>query len=395
MRLDISWRDLLRGLMFCLTKWKRHPTSARIEAEWAPDGDGMVCLSVRSGLDLILTSLQLPPGSEVLYSAINIPHMTQIAREHGLTPVPVDLCGPDLQVDPESLSHAVSKQSRVLVVAHLFGATVDLSSLIEATHKLGLFVVEDCAQSWSGPTDRGHPNADASLFSFGPLKTATAMGGALVRVSDRQLMNRMRVLQSSWKIQSQNRYGMRLAMGLLQSIIATHRLFGAFVWLGRIRGQSIDELLDRWTRVFPQSDLMNRIRQQPCAALLRLLEHRLRTYDRSRIEQRAANARTILADSPFPSRNTFWVCPVHSDEASELISLLRAAGIDSVHKGRLSVLEPPADRSELTCVSAHELLERTVFVPCYPELPGPVVADIASVIASHRMPVDNVASRPE
>ena len=115
----------------------------------------LACLSVRSGLDLLLAALELPAGAEVLYSAITIPDMAQVSREHGLVPVPVDLVGSDLRVDVDSLRRAISPRSRVLVVAHLFGARPDLTEVLAVARDADLFVVEDCAQAWCGPAYRG------------------------------------------------------------------------------------------------------------------------------------------------------------------------------------------------------------------------------------------------
>ena len=81
----------------------------------------------------------------------------------------------------------------MILVAHLFGSRVDLAPLARP----GVLLVEDCAQSFRGPGARGDPPADVSLFSFGSIKTATALGGALVRVEDAALRARMRELNDA------------------------------------------------------------------------------------------------------------------------------------------------------------------------------------------------------
>lgn len=67
-----------------------------------------LCL-YRTGFDLLLQSLRLPKGSEVLCSAITIPDMLYVIRSHGLVPVPVDLDPKTLAVDMEQLRLAVSE----------------------------------------------------------------------------------------------------------------------------------------------------------------------------------------------------------------------------------------------------------------------------------------------
>jgi len=40
-------------------------------------------------------------------------------------------------------------------------------------------LVEDCAQAFAGTQYYGYPQADVSLFSFGAIKSCTALGGAV------------------------------------------------------------------------------------------------------------------------------------------------------------------------------------------------------------------------
>lgn len=42
------------------------------------------CLSVRTGLDLFLKVVSFPAGSEVIVSAINIPDMVTVVKDHQL-----------------------------------------------------------------------------------------------------------------------------------------------------------------------------------------------------------------------------------------------------------------------------------------------------------------------
>ncbi len=50
-----------------------------------------------------------------------------IAKHHGLVPVPLDLDTATMTPRTELLQHAFSPKTRVLVVAHIFGARLDMS----------------------------------------------------------------------------------------------------------------------------------------------------------------------------------------------------------------------------------------------------------------------------
>ncbi|MFT5462237.1 MAG: perosamine synthetase, partial [Planctomycetota bacterium] len=258
-RLDIGWGDLLRGLLGSLFARDAAAAAESLEAHWAKDGDGLACLSVRSALDLLFTSLDLPEGSEVLYSAVTIPDMVQVAREHGLVPVPVDLAGSDLHVDLEALRRAITPQSRVLVVAHLFGALPDLTEVLGVAKGAGIFVVEDCAQAWCGPTYRGDLRADASLMSFGAIKTATTLGGSLARVADPAILARMREIQGTQPKESRRAYAGRVLESGLQLIMSMLPVFSTMVWFAHRRGKTVDELIDGLTARFPGDGLMQQL----------------------------------------------------------------------------------------------------------------------------------------
>src|SRR5262245_21211475 len=95
-RIDIGWRDLLAAAGYALFPGSRASAQQSAERAWpgqaGPGGDDVnACLSVRSGLDLMLGQLALPAGSEVLVSAVTIEDMVSILRHHGLVAVPIDV----------------------------------------------------------------------------------------------------------------------------------------------------------------------------------------------------------------------------------------------------------------------------------------------------------------
>jgi perosamine synthetase len=186
-RLDISTGDLLYGLMSCV--WADRRSLLQDASVASRLGDrGLVCLSVRTGLDLLLEALALPAEDEVIVSAITHPDILRIIESHGLVVVPADLDTETLAPRRESLEAALSNRSRLLLVAHLFGGHVDLAYPANFARDNGLLLVEDCAQSFRGPEGMGQSEADVSMYSFGQIKTSTALGGAILRVEDPSLL---------------------------------------------------------------------------------------------------------------------------------------------------------------------------------------------------------------
>ena len=56
-RLDIGFRDLAFGMLHSVVPASRAALQRRLEADWSRWGDCLACLSVRTGLDLLLAAL--------------------------------------------------------------------------------------------------------------------------------------------------------------------------------------------------------------------------------------------------------------------------------------------------------------------------------------------------
>jgi len=389
LRLDIGYRDLLFGVLFSLLNRRHTSTPSRLEQYWSQGtDDALACLSVRTCFDLLLSELALPQHSEILFSAVTIADMVHVAEHHGLVPVPVDLTGTDFKIDMKALQRAVTPRSRILVVAHLCGARLQLDPILEFARKHGLFVIEDRAQAWCETADRGHEAADASLFSFGTIKTGSALGGALMRVRDADLLNRLRQRAGSFPLQSQARFAFRCLQSVVLKLFSTRGGFRVLAGLGRLRGLPVGEVLGRLTAGLPGEDLFSQVRQQPCSAVLRLLLRRLKTHDRRRIERRMENAERVIKRLGLDQRqpelsaadHSYWLFPLRADDPRGLIEALRRAGFDSTQRGRLVVVSDGQGRAELSCPEARRLLEETVFLPVYPELPMSEVERMCDVL---------------
>jgi perosamine synthetase len=387
-KLDIGWADLARGAWCGCLPSSRGSAQRKVEEAWSSSGEILACLSVRSGWDLLLSELDWPPGSEIAMSALTIPDMARIAEHHGLTPVPVDIdlntAGPNL----DSLRRSITSSTRAVLVAHLFGAQIPMAPIIAIAREHGLLVIEDCAQAYDGGKYQGHPETGAALFSFGPIKTATAVGGAVLRVRDAELLEKMRRRQEAYPVQARAQFMARLAKYSLLKAISSRPTFAAFVRCASAAGFDCDRLVNGSVRGFPGSAFFERIRQQPSAPLLALLLRRLRRFDRRRLEQRSRLGERLcrlLEHSTFcpgacAANHTHWVFPILASDPAGVIAALREAGFDATQGHSMAVIPAPADRRELTPHCAMEALARIVYLPVYPEMPERELERMAKVV---------------
>lgn len=385
-RLDIGWLDLVAGILACGTARDRIALAARIESRWS----ALPCLSVRSGFDLYLRAVGLPPGSEVLTSAMTIADMPRILQHHGLVPVPVDLDMNTLAPRPELLARALTPATRAILVAHLFGSRVPLEPIVALAARHRLLLIEDCAQAFTGDDCVGNRGSDVAMFSFGSIKTATALGGALLCVRDPDVMARMKRLQAALPVQKRTALLRRLVKYTILKALSTRAAYASFTRICRGAGLDHDALIHGATRGFAADRLFTEIRRAPAAPLLALLERRLSRYPAARVTRRAAIGESLTRRLPRgverPGRraaaHTHWVFPIVGDDPTAMIDALAREGFDATRRSSLIAVEPPPGREELDPVEVRRALARMVFLPVYPELPAHALARLARVLSA-------------
>ena len=393
-QLKIGWRDLFAGLSYGLLPPNRAGEIARAES-YFPGADTIAAYSVRSGFDLLIQALGLQPGDEVIFSALNVKGMVRCVREAGLVPVPVDLdvghMGPLLEL----LEAAITPRSRVFVAAHLFGARLDLDPLLALARSRGLVSVEDCAQAFNGRAYGGNLNADLNMFSFGPIKTATALGGALIRVRDPVLRQRMRQIQSAYPVQTDAKHMKRCLQFIGLKIVTARPVLAAIYRYYQRRGRDYeDSLAERVRDVAPLKTAKN-LRYQPSATLLALLNRRLRKFDGAAIGLRTSKGErlrdrlngAVLLPAQANPHHDYWVFPLLVAHPQAFIDGLRAEGFDAADLPRSQHIAAPADRPALEPATAAAAMRDLIVVPCYDAMPDSEIdrqAEVIRRIAAHQ-----------
>lgn len=402
-RLEIGWRDLGSALVGALlrgtglVRGDRTGERRALERTWSPAGQGFASLSVRTALDLYLTARAWPEGSEVLVTALNIPDMTEIIRRHGLVPVPVDFDMEELMPRRDDLERAHSSRCRGILVAQLFGARCPLDDVHDFAAEHDLDIIEDCAQAFTGLDYTGDPRAVISLFSFGPIKTATALGGALSTVRDPELRERMEEIRDGLPVQSSGAYLRRVIKYAGLKAVSYPWTFRGLLLAARLVGKDHDALLRSAVRGFAGADLLPAIRKQCSLPLLRLLRRRLAPEAGVAVQRRGARGAKLLELLPGDvfvpgrrrKRHSFWVFPVAVENPERTVATLRAAGFDAAHRATLDVV-PPTDGTRPSGRAADEL-PRIIYLPCYPEMPAKQLARMANILGAREA---ETATRP-
>lgn len=363
-RFDITDRDIGWALGRCFLPGNADGALARIVDVWDSTRI-LVTLSVRSGFDLLLETLDWPAGDEIIMSGLTIPDMPRIVQEHGLVPVGVDLVPETMAPLPAAIEALITPRTRAVLIAHLFGGLCDLDGIAAVCRRHGLMLIEDCAQSWVGHHQEGDPRADVSFYSFGPIKTNTALAGGVLEIRQEKLHGEMLRRHSRWPRQSRLGFFSRLCRYWLLKRAASRPGLGLIAWLARCFGTSHDAFVAKAARGFPGPGFFRRIRRQPALPLLELLHRKLAGFDPGTVRARQncgqALAASLARKLPVPGiaaiRQTWWVLSVLVDQPDALVDCLWRAGFDAT---RACSLKPVGEHR---LPAAGQLLDHLVFLP--------------------------------
>jgi len=390
-KLDASYRDLLKALTFCLplTRSRKKLTKHLCET-WSNQGDALPALSVRTALDAWLSILNLPRGSEVIMTGINIPDMVNILEHHGLQIVPIDIDIETLEISDNALENAITPKTRIVLIAHLFGARTSMSPIFRVTDQHpDILVAEDCAQAFTGVDGYlGDDRSDISLFSFGPIKTATALGGAMLRIQSPKQRKAVRGKLEKHPLQTHTYFARKTLKYILLKTLTLRPIYGSFIKACQLLDKDFDEIIISSVRGFNSKNLISLIRHQPCYAQLLLLKHRLAQQTSKSLNQRLQigdhlNQMLPKRLQPAGGRNpqhSWWLFAVSVTNSKALVEELREAGFDATSSSTQLCAMPGKNGAAPWC---EKYMQGTVYLPIYEGIKEADLDRVASILHEH------------
>jgi aminotransferase EvaB len=215
------------------------------------------CVGVASGtdaLELALKAVGCREGDEVVTAPNAGFYSTTAARAAGARAAYADVDSETLTLSAATLERALTKETRAVVVTHLYGLMADNEPIVELCRDRGIAVVEDCAQAVGARRDGRCAGTfgDAAAFSFYPTKNIGALGdGGLVATNDHRVAEEVRLLrQYGWesKYRVVKSGGRNSRLDELQAAILRARLPHVDGWNARRR-----EIVARYAQALPES----------------------------------------------------------------------------------------------------------------------------------------------
>ncbi len=171
------------------------------------------CFGVANGtdaLEIALRSVGVASGDEVITVANAGGYTTSACNSIGAVPVYCDV-DDALLGDVNKVSELLSPSTKAIVVTHLYGQALDVSSFRSVVQ--GIPIIEDCAEAHGASIDgqRVGSLGDVGVFSFYPTKNLGALGdgGAITTSHEKYSENIQLLRQYGWK----SKYDSRIAFG--------------------------------------------------------------------------------------------------------------------------------------------------------------------------------------
>ncbi|MDD5034052.1 MAG: DegT/DnrJ/EryC1/StrS family aminotransferase [Methylococcaceae bacterium] len=150
-------------------------------------------------LHLALLAAGIGEGDEVITPAFTFIATAEAIRYVGAKPVFVDIDAKTFNVTPETITRAITDQTRAVMPVHLFGQPCNMAGIQAVCDLHGLKLIEDCAQSF-GASINGKQTGSLGLaagFSFFPSKNLGAYGdGGLVTTNSDEIAQQVRMLRN-------------------------------------------------------------------------------------------------------------------------------------------------------------------------------------------------------
>ncbi len=203
----------------------------------------ITCSSGTTALHLAMAALGIGESDEVLVQTFTNMVTFFAVLYQGAKPIPIDIEPDTWNIDPDLIEHKINKNTKAIVIVHIYGHPVDMEPILEIARRYGLWVIEDCAEA-HGALYKGKKVGalgDVGCFSFYANKIITTGEGGMVTTNNEEIARKMGNLKNlgfgdKSKFMHQN-IGFNYKLSNIQAAIGCAQL------------QKIEEIIDRKRRI--------------------------------------------------------------------------------------------------------------------------------------------------
>lgn len=160
---------------------------------------GIATSSATTALHLILETLGIGPGDEVIIPDFTFPATGNAIVQSGATPVIIDVNPDTFNLNPQNLEQAISPRTKAIIPVHVFGLCADIDAIRNVVAKFHpIFIIEDaaCALGSKYFGRSAGTLGDFACFSFHPRKVITTGEGGMLMFQNNEFKSRARQLST-------------------------------------------------------------------------------------------------------------------------------------------------------------------------------------------------------
>jgi dTDP-4-amino-4,6-dideoxygalactose transaminase len=156
----------------------------------------VACANGTDSLYIIMKSLGIGPGDEVMTVANSWISSSETIGQTGAKPVFIDIEEQFMSMDASQLEKYLTPQTKAIIAVHLQGQYIDLDAIQAFCEQHNIYLIEDCAQAHLSSSNGkiAGTNGIAGSFSFYPGKNLGAYGDAgCIITNDAELAEKCRM----------------------------------------------------------------------------------------------------------------------------------------------------------------------------------------------------------
>lgn len=346
--------------------------------KYFPESDIYFTNHARTGLRLLLNSLDLPKSSKVgvlVYNCLTVfesitlagykPVFIDVTKDYRLNISDLKLKGPDLDA---------------IIVTHLFGIPSDMDEIKAIMGSKP--IIEDCAHSFLDKYQEKYLGSYGvgSVFSFGHAKFPAAVEGGIVLINDCNMNSRY--LQNHQQLKRESKF--KHVVSVLKAIvIATSMKRFIYGYITRPLKQKIGGKIDPNNKyVFKERTCNSGFKEVFERRLLRIND-----YKNAQIKNSIFIMDCFKLDYHIPltirGQANFMV-PISTDNSKGILKLALERGIEfGQHFNNSIVWAKKYDYFNGNCPIAEDLIKSTITAPCHYRLSEDDLKRIKSVASLH------------
>lgn len=182
----------------------------QFEKEFAQYQQAKYCIGVGNGtdaLEIVIEGLDLEKNSEIIVPANSFISSAEAVTRSGHRVVFCDCDENNYTILIESIKSKITKNTRAIVVVHLYGHPCDMDEVLKIAKEHNLKIIEDCAQAHGAEYKGKKVGAigDIGTFSFYPGKNLGAYGdGGAIVTNDENLAKKCKMIANHGRIEKYN-----------------------------------------------------------------------------------------------------------------------------------------------------------------------------------------------